>query len=444
MFKSILIAFDGSPGAALALKEALRLASLAGADVTALSVIEKLPAYAASVGEVEDTRRAMESYFADAQARAVEQARSLGLTLKTAIRAGRASQTIVHFAEESGCDLIVIGADGQSGLGGTADRVAETAPCSVLIIRTSMRVLRVRDIMTSQVTTVSPSAPLSDVVELLIQRDLKAVPVVEAGKVVGIITGGDLLRRAGMGLRLSLQQVLPQPAVADQLRQLAEQGKTAATIMTTPVITVPKMTKVSEAARLMAAKHVKRLPVINDQGQLVGIVSRLDILAAVASVSQASETIPLLPAGAVAMARDVMVRNVPTVSPETPLADVVEKIVATPLRRVVVLDEARHVVGIVVDADLLAQLSPREPTGVVDAIIARLAQRPGQIAPLTGVAADVMVRDVFTVREDTPLTEIITRMLEKRVKRLVVVDTEGRLAGMVDRENLLRVIASAG
>jgi CBS domain-containing protein len=307
-----------------------------------------------------------------------------------------------------------------------------------------MRVLRVRDIMTSQVTTVSPSAPLSDVVELLIQRDLKAVPVVEAGKVVGIITGGDLLRRAGMGLRLSLQQVLPQPAVADQLRQLAEQGKTAATIMTTPVITVPKMTKVSEAARLMAAKHVKRLPVINDQGQLVGIVSRLDILAAVASVSQASETIPLLPAGAVAMARDVMVRNVPTVSPETPLADVVEKIVATPLRRVVVLDEARHVVGIVVDADLLAQLSPREPTGVVDAIIARLAQRPGQIAPLTGVAADVMVRDVFTVREDTPLTEIITRMLEKRVKRLVVVDTEGRLAGMVDRENLLRVIASAG
>ena len=440
MYKHMLIAFDGTPGSEQALKQAIALAQLTGASLTALSVEEKLPAYAASVGEVEEAKREMDAYFAKVQSAALERAQAAGLALNTAIRAGHAAQTIVRFADEGGFDLIVIGAGGRRGLGGTADRVAESAPCSVLIARVSPLSMHVKDVMSTEVVTVSPTAPLAQVFELLLQRRVKAVPVVDAGRVVGIITGGDLLRRAGMGLRLSLQRALPAEALAEQSRQLAAQGRTAAEVMTAPVVTVRDQARVSEAARLMAGQHIKRLPVVDAQGALVGVVSRLDVLATLASASQASDEVPQLAAGTPHVASDVMFRDVPTVGPDTPLNEVLNKLVATPLRRVVVVDESRHVLGIIVDADLLARISPQQTPGIFHALIARFSYAPADVLPISGYAADVMVREVFTVREDTPLAEIVQTMIEKRVKRLVVTDTEGRLVGMVDRQSLLRAI----
>lgn len=79
----------------------------------------------------------MDIYFARVQTVALEMARAAGVTLNTAVRAGHAAGTIIRFADEGGFDLIVIGADGWLGLGGTADRVAERTPCSVLIARAS-------------------------------------------------------------------------------------------------------------------------------------------------------------------------------------------------------------------------------------------------------------------------------------------------------------------
>ena len=258
---------------------------------------------------------------------------------------------------------------------------------------------------------------------------------------VGIITGGDLLQRAGMGLRLSLQRKLRSEALADQLQQLSAQGKTAADIMTTPVITVEAETRVAEAARLMVDRHLKRLPVMDRLGSLVGIVSRLDVLATVTSTAEAGEELPALPAGLLQTAGDVMFRDVPTVRPDAPMTEVLNQLVATPLRRLVVVDEARRVVGIIVDADLLAQVRPRTAGGTFHALIARLSHVGGEVPALGGQAADVMVRQVYSVSADTPLAEVIAQMLEKRVKRLVVVDAEGRLMGMVDRQTLLRLTA---
>jgi CBS domain-containing protein len=444
MFKRILVAFDGTPGSEQALTQAIALARLTGAALTALSVEEKLPAYAASAGEVEETLRQMEAYFAKIHAEAQQRARASGVALETALRAGAAAPTIVRFADEGGFDLIVIGADGRRGLGGTADKVAESAPCSVLIARAAPLSMRVKDVMSPDVATVGPATPLEQVVELLIRREVKAAPVVDAGRIVGIITGGDLLRRAGMGLRLSLQRALPAEALAEQLQQLAAQGKTAADVMTAPVITVHDEARVTEAARLMADKHLKRLPVVDAQGQLVGIISRLDVLAAVASTARASDTLPALAVEAPRMAGDVMFRDVPTVGPDAPLSEVLNKLVATPLRRVVVVDEVRRVLGIIVDADLLAQLSPRAAPGAFRALLARLSHAPAEAPALTGRAADVMTHQVFAVHQDTPLAEVVLMMIDKRVKRLVVIDAEGRLAGMVDRQSLLRVIGSAG
>jgi len=440
MYKHILIALDGTPGSLQALRQAIALARITEATLTALSVEEKLPAYAASVGEVEEAKCEMDTYFARIQAAAKEQARAEGVTLDTAVRAGHAAQTIVRFADEGGFDLIVVGADGRQGLGGTADRVAERASCSVLIARASPLSLHVRDIMNRGVWTVNPETPLEQVVELLIRRGVKATPVVEEGQVVGIITGGDLLERGGMGLRLSLQRALPD-AAAEQIQQLATLRMRAADVMTAPVVTIREDAQVADAIRIMTRQHIKRLPVVDALGLLVGILGRVDVLKLVASVAPEEGPARAQPSRKARTAGDLMSRDVPTTNPTAPLDEVLSKLVATPLRRVVVVDEAGRVMGIILDSDLLAQVGPRGASSRFRELVAWLSQRRGEPPLAGGRAADVMTRPVFTLQAEADLTKVAQEMLEKRVKRLVVVDAEDRLLGMVDRESLLNALS---
>jgi len=441
MYKHILVALDGSLESEQALKQAIALAGLVGASLTGISVIEKLPAYAASVGEVQEMKDEFEGFFAGVQDNAAKAAKAGGVDLKTILRAGNAAHTIVHYAAENGVDLIVMGAIGRRGLGGTADKVTENAACSVLVARVSLPSIRVRDAMTSAVTAISPTTPLSQVVELLIEKGLKATPVVENGKIIGIITGGDLLARAGMGLRISLQRILPADLFSEQIRQLAEEGKTAKDIMTSPVVTIDDDEHVTRAAALMSEKNIKRLPVVNKQGELVGVISRLDILALVASGGPSSELFPAIAGATARTAGDIMFRNVPTVTLDANLNEVINKILTTPLRRVVVTDEGRHVLGIIVDTDLV-KATPQRKAGWLPNILSRFSNVPTELVNFTENAGDVMTREVFAVQPDTPLTDVIRLMIDKQIKRLVVTDEDKRLVGMVSRESILRVLIS--
>jgi CBS domain-containing protein len=274
------------------------------------------------------------------------------------------------------------------------------------------------------------------VVETLIEKGLKAVPVVEEGQLRGIITGGDLLARSGMGLRLSLQRTLPPHVFAEQIRQLDAEGKTAKDIMSSPVITVSEDDHITNAVALMTEKGIKRIPVVNHQGELVGILSRLDILALVSSSSPSADFFPSASGASARTAGDVMFRDVPTVDPECPLNDVVTQILSTPLRRVVVVDEEHHILGIIVDRDLVKAF-PHGKTGGLTNILSHLSSKPQGILNLTGSAADVMNKDVFSVRPDTPLAAVVQTMIDKRIKRLTVADEDNRLVGMVSRESIL-------
>jgi len=440
VYKHILVALDGGAGSEQALKQAIALAQALGATLTAISVIEKLPAYAASAGEVDETRGEIEKFFTKIHANAAKIAQAAGVEMKSAIRAGNAAQAVIRYAEENGVSLIVVGAGTGQGLGGTADKITENAPCSVLIARVNLAIVKVKDAMTRAVTSIAPEMPLNEMLQLLVEKQLKAVPVVDGGRIVGIITGGDLLARAGMELRLSLQRTLPPDVLSRQIQKLAEEGKTARDIMTSPVITIGEDEPVLQAAALMSQKNIKRLPVVNQQGELVGIISRLDILALVAASGVTTEMLPTVLSSSARVAGDIMFRDVPTVMPDTPLNEVVNKILSTPLRRVVVTDEWRHVLGIIVDTQLVkAGLHDKRPG--LQNVLARLLHAPVDPLTLEGTASDVMNKEVFSVRPDTPLAEVIQLMVEKRIKRLVVTDKEKRLVGMVSRESILNVLA---
>ncbi|WEH12788.1 CBS domain-containing protein [Streptomyces sp. VNUA24] len=133
----------------------------------------------------------------------------------------------------------------------------------------------VGDVMTGTVTTVGRGTAFKEIVQLMRQRRISAVPVVEAGgRVVGIVSEADLLPKEEF--RHSV------PDQYTQLRRLADLAKagavTAEELMTAPALTVRAGATLAQAARTMARARVKRLVVVDEEDVLEGVVSRADLL----------------------------------------------------------------------------------------------------------------------------------------------------------------------
>jgi CBS-domain-containing membrane protein len=132
----------------------------------------------------------------------------------------------------------------------------------------------VEDVMTKTVVVVGDSASFKEMVELMDEFRVSALPVLGADRrVVGIVSEADLLlkeeRPGGQGLFAGKRRRLE--------REKAE-GLVASQVMSTPAIIVSPRAPLAEAARLMHRHSVKRLPVVDGDGKLLGIVSRADLL----------------------------------------------------------------------------------------------------------------------------------------------------------------------
>ncbi len=138
-FKRVLVAVDGSDGSEKALDCAISICKAVDATLTALAVEGKLPAYAASLGEVDEVKAEKDQFFNRVLDRAKATAASSGVAIETALIPGHAAEAISHYASAHGHDLIVIGHRGHFLgdylLGSTADRVAHHAHCPVMVVR---------------------------------------------------------------------------------------------------------------------------------------------------------------------------------------------------------------------------------------------------------------------------------------------------------------------
>lgn len=144
--------------------------------------------------------------------------------------------------------------------------------------------MKASDIMTTPVVTVGPDTPVKEIAQLLLQHRISAVPVVEQGRVAGMVSEADLMHRQEIGtdrrergswwLRLLSSDGSPEDYVKSHARRARD-------IMTREVVTVAPGATVAEIANLLESRGIKRVPVVHE-GRLAGIVSRSNLVQALA------------------------------------------------------------------------------------------------------------------------------------------------------------------
>lgn len=147
--------------------------------------------------------------------------------------------------------------------------------------------MKARDLMSTKVITVGPDTPVREIAALMVEKHISGVPVVdEEHSLVGIISEGDLLRRPELGTeRPHRRRWLS--FLTDAQEQAREFTKThalrAEEVMTRSVTYVGEDASLGEVVALMEKKNVKRLPVLDKDSRLVGIISRVDMLRTLAA-----------------------------------------------------------------------------------------------------------------------------------------------------------------
>jgi CBS domain-containing protein len=138
----------------------------------------------------------------------------------------------------------------------------------------------VREVMTTNVITVGVNADLQEAAGLLSEHGISGMPVVEeTGRVIGVISEADILIMAGMKRDHTFKDIL-RSIIGDPV-PAKKGGKKVRDVMSFPPITSKADDDIGEVAKILDERRIKRLPVVDDDGKLVGIVSRADIVRAI-------------------------------------------------------------------------------------------------------------------------------------------------------------------
>jgi CBS domain-containing protein len=152
--------------------------------------------------------------------------------------------------------------------------------------------MKAGDVMTRKVVSIRPNASIAEMVRLMLDNRISGLPVIDDhGALVGIVTEGDCLRRAETGTERKRPRWLefligPGRLAAEYIHS---HSRKVAEVMTEPAITITEDAPLDEIVHLMETRRIKRLPVVRD-GKVVGIVSRADLLHALASAAKSIPT----------------------------------------------------------------------------------------------------------------------------------------------------------
>lgn len=309
------------------------------------------------------------------------------------------------------------------------------------------RHLKVRDVMTPTPARAHEDTPVREIISRMLTGDFHSMPIVNASNTpVGIITQNDLIRRGNIPVRLGiLADLLRGAENSDELPE-ALMATPARAIMSAPVIVVRDDIPLAKAVDLMLAKSLKRLPVVDAEGALVGMLARLDVFRTVTRQTPDWKTMQGRHVCIEGMdtVGDILRRDVHTVRPDAPIEQVLAVIDENDIQRVAVVDNAGRLLGLISDRDLLARFSAQRPAPWrmllgKSPLLKSVRARRDVIDTIPARRADeIMKTNLVTVREDTSIPEAVALMTHHALKRLPVVDEQGLFKGMISRDAVLR------
>jgi CBS-domain-containing membrane protein/PII-like signaling protein len=311
--------------------------------------------------------------------------------------------------------------------------------------------VNVGEVMRPDPISIGPDDLVIRVVELLLDRDFTALPVVDGDrKVIGVISDSDLLSKGGVNVALSLKRAADADFVRELHRNLKSPERKVREVMTSPAVTTTAGASLGAAAKVMVARHLKRLPVVDGEGRLIGVLGRLDVLNTIAAVRLAEWHPGAIAPQGRATVGDVLNKDVATVEQSATIEQLFGLLVGSSHKRVVVVDTARHVVGIVADSDLISRVSRETWPGLFEILVSHVpiekvsAVARKHIAQVRArTAAELMTPSVVTVHQEMPVESALALSAEKRIKRLPVVNSDGMLVGIVGRSEMLAALLAA-
>jgi len=288
-----------------------------------------------------------------------------------------------------------------------------------------------RSIMSRRPIAVKENTPLRDLMELAIREGVRSIPVLNAQNIVsGIITDNDL-KRAGLDINLTLLMRLTPGEREAVFERVGTQ--TAQTVMSHPVITISPLATLRQAIDVFNGNQLKRLPVVDDSGHLMGMLTRSDILREIASADDMSETIP----NPDACIDEVDLEPVITAQAEMPLHELIRLMREHTQQRLVIVADTGKVIGIVTERDILERVS----NGARGKTLQLLS---GQAVPdantLIQTASELMTAPVITISMQSSVLSALNLLMDNGLKRLPVVNEAEQPTGLVGRAGLIRAL----
>lgn len=272
-----------------------------------------------------------------------------------------------------------------------------------------LQITRVGEVMSTQLVTLGPEQDLTFAHAMMLWSNVRHLPVVRDGKLVGVLSDRDLLAK------LAETAALPDPtAVVED-------------VMTKPVETATPGEDLGEAAARMALKRIDCLPVVEGDA-LVGIITATDVLAERGRLFFKSGKL------SVPSVATVMRQRVKSVGEDEDLFDAIALMVDSDVRHLPVTDSDKRVIGMLSDRDVRA--------AVGDPIEALRQEGEGPSGRRVG---DVMRINPATLNRDAPIADLASYLLDERIGAVPIVDDDERLVGIASYVDLLSyVVAKRG
>ncbi len=276
---------------------------------------------------------------------------------------------------------------------------------------------KVASYMTQPVITATSESNLIHVRNLMVRHKIGRVVIVDGGRIVGIISKSDFAKLLFNRKRyLKPLDVIP-----------------ASEIMSTPVYATSPNRSIKFVAKFMAKHDIGSLPIVDDKGSLYGIITTTDILRAFSERCRGMLSV-----------MDVIYREPPTISPTHSIFNVIDSLVQSKVKKVVVVDGNNRPLGVITRSDVLAlffNIGTAFRIGIYHKGVRNIYEIvKSNIMP---IASDIMTPDPITVMPDEDLAKAADIMVKNRISCLPVINSKDSLIGIVIKDDIIKAIKSA-